>query len=182
MRTKISIGLISLILTGTAFAESFSIQFNASFFSPSDKYFKSIYGNAPMYGLKIGATITKGLVFWVDADFYTKNGRMTQTTEVTNLKLVPILAGLYLRLIPAGKFSPYLGGGIGYFLYQEKSPLGTVSKGDVGFVAQAGIVFKVGRTVFADLQGSYTACKVNPAGVEADLGGLKAGLGLGFAF
>lgn len=182
MRMKIGFGLVLLLLTGTVFAGSFSIQAKASYFLPSDDYFKSIYGKAPTYGAKIGLDIWKGLGLWVDAEFYSKTGKTTMTAETTKLQLVPISAGLRFLFMHAKNFSPYLGGGVGYFQYKETNPIGTVSKGDVGFVVQAGVMLKLGRVVFVDFQGSYSSCKVSPAGVEAELGGIKAGLGLGVAF
>ena len=36
--------------------------------------------------------------------------------------------------------------------------------------------------ILFDIKGSYSYCKVKPADLEANLGGLKVGLGLGLEF
>ncbi|MGA2587594.1 MAG: OmpW family outer membrane protein [Candidatus Aminicenantales bacterium] len=181
MQKRLVIGCAIFLLTGTAFAASISIQMKASYFLPSDEYFKSIYGNAPTYGAKIGFDIWKSIGIWLDAEFYSKTGKTTLMSEETKLQLIPITAGVRYMFLPDKNFSPYLGAGIGYFQYKETNPIGSVSKGDVGFIIQGGFVFKLNRMIFVDVQGSYSSCKANPSGVEAELGGIKVGLGLGIS-
>jgi hypothetical protein len=48
-------------------------------------------------------------------------------------------------------------------------------------VGQGGFIIKAG-VIIIDFQASYSYCRVKPAGVEADLGGFQAGIGLGFEF
>ena len=188
MLKKTIVGLVLLMLSGTAFAGSLSLQAKASYFFPSDTYFKSIYGSAPTFGAKVAYDLAIGLGLWADVEFYSKTGTTDVTGdtsmagETTKLRLVPVTAGVRYVFLPGGFVSPYLGAGIGLFQYKETNSIGTVSKSDIGFTAQAGVLVRLGRTVFVDLQGSYSSCKVNPAGVEAELGGIKAGLGLGVAF
>lgn len=182
MKKSRAVCFILVLCAGHVFAGSFSIQAKASYFLPADSYFKSIYGNAPTFGAKIGLDIWKGLGVWVDAEFYSKKGKTSLSGEETELQLFPLAAGIRCMFLRSRSFSPYLGAGIGYFQYKEVNPIGTVSKSDTGFVAQAGFMLKLGRTFFFDIQGSFSNCKVNPAGVEADLGGWKAGLGLGISF
>jgi hypothetical protein len=64
----------------------------------------------------------------------------------------------------------------------EPNLLGSVKHQDWGYLAQFGFVVKISKALFLDLQGSYSECRVNPAGVEANLGGLQAGIGMGLEF
>jgi opacity protein-like surface antigen len=182
MPKKIAVGLVLVLAAGGAFGGAFSVQVKASYFLPGDSYFKSIYGNAPTFGVKIGLDVWKGLGVWVDAEYLARSGKTTVTAETTDLTLIPITGGIRYAFSLGKNILPYLGAGVGYFLYEEKNAIANVSKGDIGYVGLAGVMIKFGRTVFVDIQGSYSTCKVNPAGVEAELGGVKAGLGLGVSF
>jgi opacity protein-like surface antigen len=188
MRKTIIAGLILLSLTGAAVAGPLSVQVKGSYFFPSDSYFKSIYGSALMFGAKAAYDLKSGLGFWLGVDVYSKSG----TTEVlgdssiagesTKLSLVPVTAGVRYVYKAGRLLSPYVGVGLGYFFYKESNSIGTVSKSELGFAAQAGVMVYLGQRAFLDIQGSYSSCKVNPSGVEAQLGGFSLGLGLGVAF
>ena len=78
---------------------------------------------------------------------------------------------------------PYLGAAVGYFQYKETNPIGTVKEGKIGFRAQGGLLLRLTGSWFVDFQVGYDMCKLKPEELEAvELGGLKAGLALAFAF
>ncbi|MCX7974641.1 MAG: hypothetical protein N3B16_09105, partial [Candidatus Aminicenantes bacterium] len=118
---------------------------------------------------------------WLSAETFSKKGKMTFTQEETTLKIMPVGFGLSLEL-GLGLISPYTHLGVGYFRYEESNVLGRIKKNNVGYVGQIGLLIKTIGPIYLDLFGQYSSCKVKPLELEADLGGLKAGVGLGLQF
>lgn len=152
-----------------------------AYFSPKDEAFKDIYGAGPSLGAEIGIKTGHFLAFWASGEYFSKKGKMTFTKEETTLKIMPLAVGLSVAL-NLGRFSPYAKLGIGFFRYEEINILGKVKKTDIGYLSQGGLVWHIAGPVYLDLFGHYSFCQVKPAEVKADLGGLKAGAGLGFQF
>lgn len=177
---KMIILLAAVILLTTA-AQASYFEIKGSFFIPTEQAFKDIYGSGLSYGGEIGFTLFPGLALWAGGEFYSAEGQLTFSEESTEIQIVPLWAGLKLSL-PNEKISPYVGLGVGYFLFKESNPIGTVNDKKLGLIGQAGVMFKVLNSMFLDIQGSYSLCKVKPEDVEADLGGLRATVGIGFEF
>ncbi|MCX6562521.1 MAG: hypothetical protein NTU60_02820 [Candidatus Aminicenantes bacterium] len=183
MTTKAKILALTILLApaGIAFGETASIQVRASYFHPSDGVFKEVYGGGTSYGAVLTVRLWKGFSLWAEGDFFQKKGRTTFTREQTEFRLIPLAGGLRYDFFPS-RTSPYLAAGVGYFLSHEKNDMGSVDRKDIGYVVQAGLRLYAGKTVIFDVQGSYSTCKVSSSGVSADLGGIRGGLSLGFAF
>jgi hypothetical protein len=162
-------------------ARKFYIEAKGGYFMPTEQAFKEIYGSNLCWGGEIGTYLSRYFGIWAGVDYYSKMGKLTFTEEDTKLRIAPILVGAKL-FVPISKHSLYLGGGIGYFQYKESNEIEVIKKGDFGFVGKAGLVLRFGAAFFFDLQGSYTSCKVKPAELEANLGGLLVGAGIGFQF
>ncbi len=173
--------LFSVTLLHAGSGDSFRITGMANYFQPSDEYFKNIYGSELTYGGEIGIKLWKWISLWSAADFYTKKGQTTFSEEETDIQIIPIFGGLMFQFTNSS-FRPYTAFGIGYFQYKETNPIGTVEDGDLGYVIQAGIRFKPIDLLFLDFKTSYSFCQVKPADIEADLGGFRAGFGLGLEF
>ncbi|NIO48888.1 MAG: outer membrane beta-barrel protein [Candidatus Aminicenantes bacterium] len=183
MRAK---GILVFCLTIIMFpalshAGAFFIEANANYFRPKDQSFKEIYRNGKSFGGEIGITLGKGISIWAGGHYFSKKGKLTFTEEDTKIQIIPLYAGLRYRLEKAN-IRPYVGFAIGYFRYKEANPIGTIKKGDIGYIGQVGIIFKVGGALFLDIKGSYSYCKVKPVDIEANLGGLQGGIGLGLEF
>ncbi len=159
----------------------FSIEAKGNYFQPKDQSFKDIYGSGIGFGGEIGMTLGKGLSIWAGGHYFSKKGKLTFTEEDTKIQIIPLYAGLRYQLAKAD-IRPYVGFALGYFRYKEANSIGTVRKGDIGYIGQAGIIFKVGGALFLDIKGSYSYCKVKPVVIEANLGGLQAEIGLGLEF
>ncbi len=173
--------MICLLGIGTlSYSISWSFKAKATSFRPSDEYFREIYGNGICYGGELDVGLTRNIFLWAGVDYKSKKGKMTLTQEETKIRILPISAGAGYQF-HLGAVNPYLGAGIGYFDYKEESPLGAVKKGNMGFVGQGGVLLVVGPLLI-DFQAGYSYCKVKPAEVDADLGGLCLGVGLGFEF
>ncbi len=176
-------GIAFLLLTSFTGVFAFASHFEAKaiYFQPSEQIFKDIYGSGIMYGGEININIFKGLAIWAGAEYFTKKGKLTFTEEETELRITPIYAGLKY-IFQGSKICPYAGLGVGYFLYKESNPIGTVEESKIGFLGQAGIIFRFLKPLVVDLSAGYSSCKVQPAEEKADLGGFTAGIGLGIEF
>jgi len=176
-----ALGLLLAITVGAAAGETFSIQARGAYFVPSEAVFKEIYGEGPVYGAEISLKIIGGLSIWAGGSYFNKTGKLTFTEESTTMTLIPVFGGLQYQFL-SGRIRPYIGAGAGYILYKEENPIGKVEDGGLGFMGRAGVRVLIAGPLFLDLQGSYSMCKVKPAGIEADLGGINAGVGLGLQF
>lgn len=174
--------LIILFLSpGEIRAATLRAEIKGAYFSPTDNAFKDIYGQGKTFGAEVGLKFNRFIGLWVSAENFSKKGKMTFTQEETTLKIMPLSAGLSFEL-GLGFVSPYAHLGVGYFHYEESNVLGQVKKNNVGYVGQIGLLIKTIGPLYLDLFGQYSSCKVKPLELEADLGGLKAGVGLGLQF
>jgi len=173
--------LAIIILSALSHAGAFFIEAKVNYFQPKDQDFKGIYGNGTSFGGEIGINLGKGIGIWAGVHYFSKKGKTTFTEEDTKIQIIPLYAGLRYRLAKAS-IRPYVGFAVGYFRYKETNQIGTIRKGDIGYIGQVGIIFKVGGALFLDVKGSYSYCKVKPVDIEANLGGLQGGIGLGLEF
>lgn len=185
---KNSILAIAFVVFGLLFstikganASTIRAEIKGAYFRPTDAAFKEIYGQGQTYGAEIGLKLGKFFSFWVAAENFSKKGKMSFTQEETNLKIIPINVGVSLE-IPLGLFAPYGRLAVGYFHYEESNILGQVKKNNLGYLGQVGFFLKIFDPLYLDLFGQYSYCRVKPLELEADLGGLKVGLGLGLQF
>jgi len=181
MKAKILVLMIFVASAGAAFGETVAIQARASYFHPSDRVFKEVYGGGPSYGAALSIRLWKGFALWAEGDYYQKKGKTTFTQEPTEFRLIPLAGGLRFDFFPS-RTSPYLAAGIGYFLSHEKNDMGTVDRKDIGYIVQAGLRIYAGKAVIYDFHGNFSTCKVSSSGVSADLGGIRAGMSVGFVF
>ena len=182
---RILIFCLAVVISSSFAYGKFLVEAKGIYFQPSDKNFKEVYSGGKFeewisYGGEIGITLGKGVGLWAGGHYFNKKGKLTFTEEETKIQISPVYGGIKLRLSQSGVV-PYLGVGLGYFQYKEENRMGTVSKGDIGYIGQIGLLFKAGVIVI-DFQASYSYCKVKPEDVEANLGGLQGGIGLGFEF
>jgi len=159
----------------------FSIELRVAYFQPSEAVFRDIYKAGITYGAEINLKLWKWLKFWIAADYYAKKGKLTLTEEETEIQILPLSGGLKLQF-PGTRLNPYIGFGVGYFFYKESSPIGEISKGDIGYIGQGGCLLKLFGPLFIDLKIGYTYCEVEPVNVKADLGGIQGGIGIGLQF
>jgi opacity protein-like surface antigen len=171
--------MIAVFVSVPAYATH--VEAKVLYFQPTEQAFKDIYGSGMSYGGEFDINIFDGLAIWIGAEYFTKKGELTFTKEETELQITPIYGGLKY-IFPGRGIMPYLGAGVGYFQYKETNPIGTVKEGKIGFVTQAGLLVRLLGPVLVDFQVGYNMCKIKPQEIEAQIGGLKAGVGLGFSF
>ena len=175
--------LIALVcfMSGLANAADVIIEFKGSYFSPSESFFKDIYGGGIMYGAEVSFSVWKQLDVWLGGSYFTKKGELTFTKEETKLDIMPIGGGLKYRLT-TGVFNLYAGAGLNYYQYKESNPLGDVSKGGLGYIGKIGSYVNVAGGFLIDLYVNYSYCKLKPADFEINIGGIEAGVGIGYKF
>ncbi len=158
-----------------------SVEVKGSYFLPSEKAFRDIYGGGISYGAETGIDVLGRLSVWIGGDYYRGKGDLTFTGEETTIEIMPLSAGIRYAFSNS-PIRPYAGVGVGYFQYKESNPIGKIDEGNLGLVAKLGLMARIAGMFFADLQAEYTQCSVKPADLKADLGGIRAGIGLGITF
>lgn len=179
---KLIIIIVSVILlSGLANAADFIVELKIHYLHPSEEAFRDIYGGGMMYGGEISIGVWKGLDVWLGGSYFSKKGELTFTKEETKLEIYPLGGGLKYRLT-TGVFNLYAGAGLNYYQYKESNPLGDVSKGGLGYIGKIGSYVKVTGGLLVDLYVNYSYCKIKPEDFEINIGGIEAGVGIGYSF
>jgi len=182
MSKRILILCLAIIMSfASAYAKEVRIIVRGKYFQPVEQDFIDIYGKGMIYGGEINISVWKRIDIWAGVDYFSNKGELTFSKEETEIQIIPIYGGIKYRL-SKGMLNPYIGLGLGYFLYKETNPIGTVEKGNIGYITQLGCLIKIMEGLFLDIHGAYNYCRVKPADKEANLGGLQGGIGLGFEF
>ncbi len=159
-------------------AGSVTVEVKGSFFYPTEQAFKDIYGGGFMYGGEISLGIWKNLDIWIGGYYFSQYGELSFTGEETSLKIVPLGGGLKYRL-STGVLSFYGGAGVNYFNYQESNVIGDEKAGAVGFVTKVGVYLEPVNQFVIDFFVEYSYCRMTPADFTINIGGIKAGIGIG---
>ncbi len=152
-----------------------------SYFFPSEHSFQEIYGQKLAYSGEINLKLWKSLYFWLIGSYYRQDGSLPTTRESTRMTLIPVGGGIKLKF-QAGIVRPYFGLGPVVYYYEESNPIGLAKGSQAGFIGQAGVNLKIIGRLFFDISVNYSYCKVKPQNIEADIGGIQAGLGIGYFF
>jgi len=179
---KTAITLLGILLAaGQAFSADFYMEAKGAYFRPLDSVFREIYGSGAAYGGELGFNFKSGIGVWMGGDYFSKTGKLTYTEEETKIRVVPLAVGIRYNF-ELSNLVPYVSAGLGYFQFKESNPIGTIEDSDIGFIGKIGINWRIGSMFFLDFFGSYSHCRVQPEDVEANVGGLKAGIGAGLRF
>ncbi len=171
--------LLAAFLGSIAYAGNFSLRATGGYFMPRDQSFKDVYGSGLAYGAEVESAIWKGICAWAGVSYFSGKGELTLSKDATTLTIYPFSGGLKYRFLKTA-VSPYVAFGVGYFKYKETNPLDTIEGNDIGFIGQAGVALNVLRPLSLEVYARYTDCRIKPADLDANLGGLELGVGLGF--
>ena len=169
--------LITVLITGSGQATEILFSAKASYFQPTEKAFKEIYGGGLKFGGAMNISAFRNFDIFVEVTYFKKSGELTYTKEETNLTVSPVFLGVQYR--PRGKrIQPYFGAAAGYYSFKESNTIGDVSKSGIGFAMKTGARIFLKR-VFLDVSAGFSHCKMTPADFAINIGGIEAGIGLG---
>jgi hypothetical protein len=157
------------------------IKIGVGYFFPSEKSFKDIYGEGVAIGGEIDIKLWKFIDLWLIGNYYSKKGHLPFTKEETKMTLIPIGGGPKIRF-QSGITNIYIGLGPVFYVYKEKNPIGVAKGTGTGIIGQAGCYFNIIDGLLFDVSVNYSYCSVKPQKLKADLGGIQAGLSLGYEF
>ncbi|MFQ6108493.1 MAG: hypothetical protein ACE5L7_02950 [Candidatus Aminicenantales bacterium] len=179
------VGIGLLLLAPHLDAALARLEISGSYFFPSEKAFRDIYGPGGKWGLDISRNIWKNMEVYLEAHYFTKRGKLTFTQESTRLRILPLGVGLkYLFL--KKRTHLYAGAGITYNVFEEKNPIGRTRDYQWGVAVRLGALRKMKglkkffKEFIIDAYIHYNYCKMKPAEISIDIGGVDLGLALGF--
>jgi uncharacterized protein YgiM (DUF1202 family) len=160
--------------------DSFSmVLLRAGYFLAADSAYTDVYQNGLIYGgeLRIGGN---KIVGWLEGSYRSEKGELTYTKEPTDVSVLAIEAGALYRFM-AGNLNPYAGAGIGYVMFKEENEaIGQVKQNTIGFCLVGGASTFLGKSFIVDARLKYQFCSMKPADFDIQIGGLTAGIGIGF--
>ncbi|MFC2165946.1 hypothetical protein ACFLT2_13240 [Acidobacteriota bacterium] len=160
---------------------NFHIKIGAYYFSPSGKSIKSVYGGGFALRSEMAIKLWKNFGIWIGGSFFSKDGYLTFTKEVTKLTILPIGGGVkYWKSF--GAINLYVGMGLNYYQFKETNPIGDVSNGGLGYIGMIGGSAKIIGGLLFEIFSNYSYCNMIPADFEINVGGIETGIGLAFEF
>ena len=103
------------------------------------------------------------------------------TEDETKVNLTNIEAGAIFRIL-TGRIAPYVGAGLGYYMFKETNFLGKASQNKLGYCVVSGITAAVVKNIILDLRLKYNGCSIKPADFKVEIGGLTLARGAGLRF
>ena len=163
-------------------SDSFSMfLIRAGFYLASDVAFRDVYGNGLVFGgeLRIGRKTVSG---WLEGTTRSRTGQFSYSQDTTEVRVTAVEGGTLFR-IKSGPFSPYIGAGLGFYMFKETDNLMIdAEQNKIGFCGFVGFSGLLGDVFVLDARLKYGLCKMLPADFEIQIGGLTAGIGLGIRF
>jgi hypothetical protein len=181
MKRALSIIAAFISLCGFVSAKDFVIEVKAHYFSPSNPAFRDIYGGGIAYGAEVSIPVGKQLSVWFGGSRYSDRGELTFTKEETTIEILPLGCGLKYKMSRRGS-GFYIGAGVNYCRFKEVNPIGDVSEGGLGLEAKIGNYVRIVDGLLIDIFVNYSYCKIKSADYRINVGGIEAGLGIGYGF
>jgi len=184
---KAPIIALSIVLSATSlFAQPvspqlFSIKAGGTYFYPAEESMKNIYGNGSGWGGEINIKLWRFIDLWMFGNSFEKAGSLPYTREPTKISLITYGGGIKFRFT-AGRLSFYLGGGPAACYYKENNAIGQARGTDPGFVGQLGLYVRIIGGLILDVAADYASIKAKPKTIEADLGGARAAVRIGYVY
>jgi hypothetical protein len=174
--------LIILFTASSVFASDYRIELKMSHFNPTEQNFKDIYGGGLIYGIKAEKPdLFKKFGLILETGYFKKRGQLTFTKERTTVNIFFIGPGIIYKHTQ-GIFDLYGGGGFRYYRFKERNPIGHAQKGGVGYFLSVGTYIHIMKNFYADVGINYSGCKVKPADLKVEIGGLEVGIGVAYEF
>jgi len=170
------------LIAVSVYASDYRVELKTSYFNPSKQIFKDVYGSGMIYGIKAEKSdLFKKFGLILETGNFKKRGELTFTKEETTVNIFFIGPGIiYMHTL--GIFDLYGGTGFRYYHFKERNPLGHTQKGKLGYFLSLGTYIHIKSHFYADFGINYSGCKVKPADLRVEIGGLEAGIGVAYEF
>lgn len=147
----------------------------------SDERYQRVYGSGtvmPSLSLSFGKRLYE---FRLETEFFRKTGNMTVTREEVKLSITPIIVGGRFKFFNF-KLKPYIGAGIGFYVYKESLPerFEEVSGVSEGFHAELGLDYSLSNRISFNFNVRFITAKIKDT--EVNLGGISIGFGAAYNF
>jgi hypothetical protein len=176
---------LMMSLSSPALGQMFKIGSHVNYYSPKDSIYKEVYGKGgPMFGVSLSRNIFWKIEIRAEVNYFQDKGGMTLTEEEVKFTLMPIVVGTRVRVIETNRLSAYIGAGFDFCLYKEDLPdrFDDVSESATGYHFEVGTYVYLFRGFYGDIQIRYLKLDAEPFEERIKLGGLRAGVGIGYRF
>ena len=162
---------------------TFILTLRGNYLRSNDAYYRQIYGKNKYYPeIELGVHVYKFLYLrlsygYLSAEGYTPLLGMRAKSVQHFTSLGPGIQGKIYGIC-------YYKFGFGLFLvsYEEEAMGEKVADSSVGYSIDGGLIFKLFRPIFIETSIRFLTASENLEEVSIDLGGFRAGIGLGVMF
>lgn len=178
--------VLCLFLCADLYADNLGLQFRVGHFRPSSHLFRTIYQKGGIeYEVELDYEYVPGNTLWLNINSFERTG-ITEHNEETKIHLHPLSAGIK-QLIPfSSSINLYLGlGSSCTFMHVSGKSLFLDErdhKHSWGVVAKSGILVLLSSSFFLDFFADYYYTEITFDEQKRNLGGLRAGVGIGLLF
>lgn len=182
-----SIIFFTFLSINALYSSDWILELRGGYFYPiSDKFRKIYKSGGPEVEVEVSRGFCGNWMGWGNVNYFQRDGRSIGLSEKTRIRMVPLSLGLKYQFLPCAFISPYLGIGATYTFIDVKNHSNFVKKhvnrGGFGFVVKSGSYFYLSECFLLDLFIDYYYQKRELYRNNADLSGLRMGLGLGYRF
>jgi opacity protein-like surface antigen len=172
-----------LIFTLYSSAGALRVGGSIGYYSVADSIYKDTYGSGDfIYGGSLSYDLLRSFEIRGEVGYFKDKGEMTLTQEEIKFSMIPVVIGMRVKLVKIKKLSPYLGAGVDFCSYKERSRLGDTSESTVGFHIEGGSYIALGQRFHIDLNLRYVKADAQPFDETIKLGGWRAGVGVEYSF
>lgn len=164
--------------------KKFTVTLSGNYLAPSDGNYKEIYGEGKFFPeIKAGFKVFKDIYIWTGYGYLTAKGKTVSTLTMdaeSSQHFISFGAGYIKKISKPVGIKIELGGFS--VKYEENSMDNNVTGSVLGFRIEGGLVFNIGKTIFAELTLGYLNASDTVEDATIKFGGFKTGIGLGIKF
>ena len=178
--------IILLFFPSILIAETVSVQFRVGHFRPSSHLFRSIYQKGGIeYEGELNYEYVQNNSLWLNANRFERSG-LTPDDQETKIQLTPLSGGIKQFIPFSQSITLYLGAGSCCTFIHVKGKSLFLDERDHkhswGFVAKSGIMLLLSKNCFVEAFADYYYTELTFDDAKRNLGGLRAGVGIGLVF
>jgi len=182
----ITVVLFIIGFSNYSFADSVKLGLSMNYYSVEDSLYRELYGKGNfMFGVFLSFEVKRTLELRGEWNYFRDKGEMTLSKEeITFTMIMPFVLGARIKFIETNELGLYIGAGLGVFYYKESFPprFEKFSESATSFHLEGGSYLNFIHRVYLDLNIRYIKADVAPYEETMKLGGVKAGIGIGYRF